>query len=58
MKLAQLQPAGILCELMNPDGTMARLPEVVTFANTHRMPVLTIEDIINYRQRQAAATAE
>jgi 3,4-dihydroxy 2-butanone 4-phosphate synthase len=58
MKLAQLQPAGILCELMNPDGTMARLPEVVTFANAHRMPVLTIEDIINYRQRQAAATAE
>jgi 3,4-dihydroxy 2-butanone 4-phosphate synthase len=58
MKLAELQPAGILCELMNPDGTMARLPEVVAFANIHQMPVLTIEDIINYRQSLIAAAAE
>jgi 3,4-dihydroxy 2-butanone 4-phosphate synthase len=58
MKLAELQPAGILCELMNPDGTMARLPEVVAFANIHQMPVLTIEDIINYRQRLISAAAE
>jgi 3,4-dihydroxy 2-butanone 4-phosphate synthase len=50
MKLADLQPAGILCELTNIDGTMARLPEIVTFANAHQMPVLTIEDIIKYRQ--------
>jgi 3,4-dihydroxy 2-butanone 4-phosphate synthase len=58
MKLAELQPAGILCELMNPDGTMARLPEVVAFANAYQMPVLTIEDIINYRQCLIAVTVE
>ncbi len=62
MQLAGLQPAGILCELTNPDGTMARLPEVVAFAAAHEMTVLTIEDIIEYRQRlvksnQAAAVA-
>ncbi len=55
MQLAGLQPAGILCELTNPDGTMARLPEVVAFANAHRMTVLTIEDIINYRQHLVEA---
>ncbi len=58
MKLAGLQPAGLLCELTNVDGTMARLPEIVAFANAHQMPVLTIEDIIQYRQSMALATAE
>lgn len=51
MKLAGLKPAGILCELTNPDGTMARLPEVVEFAEQHDMPVLTIEDIVQHRQQ-------
>ena len=50
MKLAGLQPAGILCELTNLDGTMARLPEIVEFANGHEMVVLTIEDIVAFRQ--------
>jgi 3,4-dihydroxy 2-butanone 4-phosphate synthase len=58
MKLADLQPAGILCELTNIDGTMARMPEIVTFANAHQMPVLTIEDIIKYRQRLSGTIAE
>jgi len=49
MRLAGLKPYGVLCELTNRDGTMARLPEVVTFAARHYMPVLTIEDLINYR---------
>lgn len=57
MKLAELQPAGILCELTNLDGTMSRLPEIVEFANSHQMPVLTIEDIVKYRQSMAVATA-
>ncbi len=48
MKLAGLQPAGVLCELTNPDGTMAKTPEIIAFANTHKMPVLTIEDIALY----------
>jgi 3,4-dihydroxy 2-butanone 4-phosphate synthase len=55
MKLAGLQPAGILCELTNPDGTMSRLPEIVEFANRHQMVVLTIEDIVRYREEVVLA---
>lgn len=57
MRLAGLKPFGVLCELTNPDGSMARLPEVLTFAEKHYMPVLTIEDLIAYRiavERQAS----
>jgi 3,4-dihydroxy 2-butanone 4-phosphate synthase len=50
MSLAGLRPAGVLCELTNPDGTMARLAEIVSFADRHAMPVLTIEDLVGYRQ--------
>ncbi|MDF7667838.1 3,4-dihydroxy-2-butanone-4-phosphate synthase [Orbaceae bacterium ESL0727] len=49
VKLAGLQPAAVLCELTNDDGTMARAPEVVKFAKQHDMPVVTIEDIVEYR---------
>ena len=49
MKLAGLEPAGLLCELTNPDGTMARLPEIVDFAWKHKMLVLSIDDIVKYR---------
>jgi 3,4-dihydroxy 2-butanone 4-phosphate synthase len=55
MQLAGLQPAGILCELTNPDGTMARLPEIVTFAQRHDLPVLSVQDIITYRQARGEA---
>lgn len=50
MKLAGLKPVGVLCELTNPDGTMAKTSEVINFAKLHNMPVLTIEDIVLYRQ--------
>lgn len=49
MELAGLEPSGVLCELTNSDGTMARLPEIVEFAARHDMVVLTIEDIVWYR---------
>lgn len=49
--LAGFQPAGVLCELTNDDGTMARTPEVVKFAKAHNMPVVTIEDIVDYRRK-------
>lgn len=55
MRLAGLQPAGVLCELTNVDGTMARLPEVVAFAETHGLGVLSIEDLVTYRQTKLAA---
>lgn len=52
MRLAGLKPYGVLCELTNPDGTMARLPEIVDFARKNAMPVVTVEDIIKYRQEK------
>ena len=52
MTLAGLSPFGVLCELTNPDGTMARLPEVVAFANAHQLPVLSIDDLVSYRLAQ------
>lgn len=55
MLLAGLRPAGVLCELTNPDGTMARLPQVVAFAERHNMPVLSIEDLVDYRRTKLAA---
>jgi 3,4-dihydroxy 2-butanone 4-phosphate synthase len=45
-----MKPCGVLCELTNPDGTMARMPEIVSFAVKHNMPVVTIEDLIKYRE--------
>jgi 3,4-dihydroxy 2-butanone 4-phosphate synthase len=50
--LADLKPAAVLCELTNDDGTMARAPEVVQFAKRYHMPVVTIEDIVEYRKLQ------
>ena len=49
MTLAGLEPFGVLCELTNPDGTMARLPEAVVFAREHRFPLVTVEDLVAYR---------
>ncbi|MGF1723580.1 3,4-dihydroxy-2-butanone-4-phosphate synthase [Photobacterium nomapromontoriensis] len=49
MRLSGFKPYGVLCELTNPDGTMARLPEVIAFGEQHNMPVLTIEDLAAYR---------
>ena len=50
--LAGFRSAGVLCELTNDDGTMARAPEVIVFANKHNMPVVTIDDLVAYRQSQ------
>ncbi len=51
MRLAGHPPCGVLCELSNPDGTMARLPEATAFAERLGMPVLTVEDLAAFRQR-------
>ena len=50
-KLAGVQPAAAICEIMNDDGTMARLPELIEFAKKHSLNVYTIEDLIRYRNR-------
>ncbi|GAB0155406.1 3,4-dihydroxy-2-butanone-4-phosphate synthase [Chryseobacterium sp. Alg-005] len=50
VKLARLGEDAVLCELTNEDGSMARLPEIVTFAEKKQMSVVTIEDIYSYRK--------
>ncbi len=51
-RLAGLTPAGVLCEIMNEDGTMARVPELVKFARRHKLKVVTIKALIEYRLRR------
>lgn len=51
-RLAGLIPAGVICEIMNDDGTMARMPDLVAFAQTHNLKVATIADLIAYRRRK------
>jgi len=48
-RIAGLYPAGVICEIMNPDGTMARVPELAKFAKKHRLLMITIADLIKYR---------
>ena len=50
-RLAGLTPAGVICEIMNDDGTMARLPDLVTFAQHHNLKLGTIADLIAHRRR-------
>ena len=50
-RLAGLTPAGVICEIMNDDGTMARLPDLMGFAEQHNLKIATIADLISYRRR-------
>ena len=50
-RLAGLNPSGVICEIMNDDGTMARLPDLVAFAQHHNLKLGTIADLIGYRRR-------
>lgn len=49
VRLAGFKPAAVICELTNDDGFMSRAPEVVAFAKKHHLPVVTIEDLVEYR---------
>ena len=51
-RLAGLYPAGVICEIMNPDGTMARVPELSRFAQRHGLLMITIKDLIDYRMKR------
>jgi 3,4-dihydroxy 2-butanone 4-phosphate synthase/GTP cyclohydrolase II len=57
-RLAGLYPAAVICEIMNDDGTMARLPDLVTFAQHHNLKVGTIEDLIAFRLRNDRVVRE
>jgi 3,4-dihydroxy 2-butanone 4-phosphate synthase/GTP cyclohydrolase II len=50
-RLAKLYSAGVICEIMNDDGTMARVPELMEFAKKHNLKIVTIKDLIKYRMR-------
>ncbi len=50
-RLAGLNPSGVICEIMNEDGTMSRLPDLVAFAQLHNIKIGTISDLIAYRRR-------
>ncbi len=50
-RLAGLNPSGVICEIMNEDGTMSRLPDLVAFAQRHALKIGTISDLIAYRRR-------
>lgn len=61
-RLAGLYPSGVICEIQNPDGSMARLPELIDYARTHELKLISIADLISYRlqherfvQREAVA---
>ena len=51
-RLAGLYPAGVLCETVNDDGTMARLPDLMRFARTHGLKIISIADMIEYRRKR------
>jgi 3,4-dihydroxy 2-butanone 4-phosphate synthase / GTP cyclohydrolase II len=53
-RIAGLYPAGVICEILNPDGTMARVPELAKFARRHKLLMITIADLIKYRIKTEA----
>jgi 3,4-dihydroxy 2-butanone 4-phosphate synthase len=55
MRLAGLKPYGVLCELTNEDGTMARMPRIQEFGRQHDLPVVTIDDLKSYLMSEARA---
>jgi 3,4-dihydroxy 2-butanone 4-phosphate synthase / GTP cyclohydrolase II len=50
-RLAGCQPAGVICEVMNPDGSMARVPDLARFGDDHGIKIVTVSDLIEYRRR-------
>ena len=50
-RIAGLYPAGVICEILNDDGTMARVPELTKFARRHKLLMITVADLIQYRMR-------
>jgi 3,4-dihydroxy 2-butanone 4-phosphate synthase/GTP cyclohydrolase II len=58
MKIAGLNPSAVICEIMNPDGSMSRRKELIAFAQKHNFPVLSIQDIVNYRIQTEVLVSE
>lgn len=58
MKLAKLYPAGVICEIMNEDGSMARTPQLIDFARSHNLKICTIAELIKYRRKSEKLIAK
>jgi 3,4-dihydroxy 2-butanone 4-phosphate synthase/GTP cyclohydrolase II len=56
-RLAGLQPAGVICEIMNDDGTMSRMPDLMEFGRTHHIRIVAVADLIKYRMRTERVVA-
>jgi 3,4-dihydroxy 2-butanone 4-phosphate synthase/GTP cyclohydrolase II len=52
LSIAGIEPVGVICEIMNEDGTMARLPQLIKFCKKHKLKICSIADIIEYRRRR------
>jgi 3,4-dihydroxy 2-butanone 4-phosphate synthase/GTP cyclohydrolase II len=50
-RLSGLNPSGVICEIMNEDGTMSRVPQLMKFAKEHKLKICTVKDLINYRMK-------
>jgi len=50
MKLAGLEPAGVICEIMNENGTMSRMPDLIKFSKKHNIKIITIAELVHYRR--------
>ena len=57
-RLSGLYPAGVICEIMNEDGTMSRLPELIKFAKAHNLKIVTVKDLIEYRLKRESFVRE
>jgi 3,4-dihydroxy 2-butanone 4-phosphate synthase/GTP cyclohydrolase II len=57
-KIAGLNPSGVICEIMNEDGTMSRMPDLIKFSEKFDIPIITIEEIIKYRVQQETLVME
>ncbi len=57
-RLAGLKPAGVICEIMNDDGSMARMPDLEVFATEHELRIISIADLIKYRMRTEALVTQ
>lgn len=51
-RLAGLKPAGVICEIMNDDGTMARVPDLIKYCDKHKLKIITIKDLVDYRRKR------
>jgi 3,4-dihydroxy-2-butanone 4-phosphate synthase len=57
-RIAQLHPSGVICEILNDDGTMARRPDLIRFCAKHRLKMITISDLVEYRQGRERVRVE